>query len=61
MTLTMKAFENMVGKGENAVNQYFHLFPTVFSTLPKTFFSTYIYFIVCICYQFGQVSNFVTW
>ena len=26
-------FENIVGKGENAGNQHFLLFPTIFSTL----------------------------
>ena len=28
-----KPFENIVGKGENAGNQHFLLFPTMFSTL----------------------------
>ena len=28
-----EAFENIVGKGENAVNQHFLLFPTKFSTM----------------------------
>ena len=31
-----KAFENIVGKGENAGNQHFLLFPTMFSTVSKT-------------------------
>ena len=30
-----RAFENIVRKGENAGNQHFLLFPTMFSTLPK--------------------------
>ena len=34
MTLKIKALENTVGKGENAGNQHFILFP-VFSTLSK--------------------------
>ena len=29
------AFENIVGNGENSGNQYFLLFPTMFSTLDK--------------------------
>ena len=33
--LKKKAFENIVGKGENAGNQHFLLFPTTFSTLSK--------------------------
>ena len=35
MTPKKKALENTVGKGENAGNQHFLLFPTVFSTLSK--------------------------
>ena len=34
-TLKRKALENTMGKGENAGNQHFLLFPTVFSTLSK--------------------------
>ena len=38
MTLYKKYLENIVGKGENAGNQHFLLFPTMFSTLsPKKF------------------------
>ena len=33
MTLEMKFFENIVGKEENAGDQHFLLFPTMFSTL----------------------------
>ena len=33
--LEKKAFENIEGKGENAGNQHFLLFPTMFSTLPN--------------------------
>ena len=48
------SFENIVGKGENAGNQHFL---KMFSTIPKTnisFFS-YIYFVVCKCFEFGRV------
>ena len=31
----MDPFENIVGKGENAGNQHFLLFPTMFSTLQE--------------------------
>ena len=34
-TSEQKAHENIVGKGENARNQHFLLFPIVFSTLSK--------------------------
>ena len=36
----------MVGKGENAGNQYFSSFLTVFSTLPKTSFNFSVTFIL---------------
>ena len=36
MTLRMEAFENSLGKGENAGSQHFLLFSIVFSTFPKT-------------------------
>ena len=34
-TLNKKPFENIVGKGENAGNQHFLLFPQCFQTLPN--------------------------
>ena len=37
LSLIKKAFENIVGKGENADNHHFHLFPRLmFSSLGKT-------------------------
>ena len=36
---TKESFENILGKGENAGNQHFLLFPTILFTLPKTIFS----------------------
>ena len=39
MTLRKKPFENNVGKAENAVNQHFLLFPTLFSPHLKTNFN----------------------
>ena len=41
-TLRKKRFKNIVGKGENAVNQHFLLFPTMFSNLFPKMFSTKI-------------------
>ena len=35
MTLKKKSFENIVGKGENAGNQHFLLFPQCFLPIPK--------------------------
>ena len=44
MTKKEKAFENIVGKEENAGNQHFLLFPTMFSILSKTNFNSLDYF-----------------
>ena len=38
-TLKKKLFENTMGKGENAGNQHFLLFPTMFFVLLKTNFN----------------------
>ena len=38
MTPQKMTFENIVGKGENAGNQHFLLFPTMISTLLKASF-----------------------
>ena len=38
-TLFKKLLENIEEKGENAGNQHFLLFPTMFSTHPKTNFN----------------------
>ena len=60
-TLTEKAFENIVGKGENADNQHFHLFTfshDVFYLSEnkfQIFVHIYNYFVVCKCFQFGLV------
>ena len=40
-----EAFENIVGKGENAGNQHFLLFTQCFQ------FFSYVYFVVCKCFQ----------
>ena len=45
-TLKKKPFENIEGKGENAGNQHFFPFPTVFSTLPRTNFHFSVTFIL---------------
>ena len=49
MTLRKKAFENIVGKGENVGNQL------------KFQFLGYIYCVVCKYFQFGRVLKFVVW
>ena len=48
-----EAFENIVGKGENAGNQHFLLFTQCFQ------FFSYVYFVVCKCFQLILVLNFV--
>ena len=60
MTLKKKTFENVVGKGENAGYQAFSFFPTMFSNHPeKNFmFFSYIYFVICECFQFWPVQKF---
>ena len=44
--LRRKSFENIVGKGENAGNQHFLLFPAVFSSIPKTNFIFFVVFVL---------------
>ena len=45
-TLNKRPFENIVGKGENAGNQRFLLFFTMFSTLPNVNFNLGVTFIL---------------
>ena len=45
MTLEKQPFENILGKGENAGNQHFFSFSTMFSNLPKTNFNFSVTFI----------------
>ena len=54
--LEKQAFENIVGKGENAGNQHFLFFRNVFYTSQHEFqFLSHIYFVVCKCFPFGLV------
>ena len=57
MTLGKKPLEKIVGKGENAGNQHFLLFPQCFLPLENqvSIFFCYIYFVVCKYFQFGPV------
>ena len=43
-TLRKEAFENILGKGENAGNQHFLLFPKMFLPFPKqiSFFKAHL-------------------
>ena len=61
-TLKEKALENTVGKVENAGNQHFLLFPQCFLLYhsEKLSFQQWL-FVVCKCFQFGRVQNFVVW
>ena len=56
------AFENIVGKGENAGNQHFLLFPQYFQPYQreKSSFKK-IHFVVCKSFQFGLVLNCGVW
>ena len=55
-TLKKKAFENIVGKGENAGNQHFPLFQECFLPVPRQIsILSHIYFVVCKNFQFGPV------
>ena len=53
-TLYKRPFEKIVGKGENADNQHFLLFPQCFQLFPFLSLS-YIYFVVCKCFQYEPV------
>ena len=56
LTLKEKAFENIVGKGENAGSQHFLLFPQCFLPFPKQILIfTQIHFVVCKYSEFGPV------
>ena len=48
MTLYKKPFENIVGKGENAGNQHFLLFPPCFFCSSQNKFQ--FHFVVCKCF-----------
>ena len=65
MTLIMKAFENIVGKGENACNRSaFLLFTQCFLHVPvkdKNNHFSKIKFVICKCFQFGEGQNSVVW
>ena len=50
-TLKNKAFENILGKGENASNQYFLLFPQCFLPYQRQRSP-----VICKCFQFGPVQ-----
>ena len=48
MTLRKKAFESIVGKGENAGNQHFLLFPQCFLPASKRIFIFGLYLFCCL-------------
>ena len=62
-TLKKKPFENIVGNGENAgITSIFSFSHNVFySSRNKFHFFSYIYFVVCKCFQYGPVQKFVIW
>ena len=58
----MTLFENIVGKGENASNQHFLLFPQYF--LPYQDRDHHLLnneIVICKCFQFGQGQDIVVW
>ena len=58
--LKKEPFENIKGKGENAGNQHFLLFPECFLSYSikgrNDHFSS-IWFVVCNCFQFGPIQQ----
>ena len=58
-TSKMKPFENIVGKGENAGNQHFLLFPQYFVPFPKqiSFFSVFFISLSANALNFDQFKN----
>ena len=57
--LEKEASWNVLGKGENAGNQYFSLFHNVFFPIKDR--NHHIYFFVCKCIEFDDIQNFVVW
>ena len=54
-----KVFENILGKGENAGNQHFLLFPQCFLLFPhKSKFLSHNYFVFCKCFELGLGLKF---
>ena len=56
MTLRERAFENILGNGENARNQHFLLFLQCFPSYQGQFPSSWATYDV-ICFQFGRVTK----
>ena len=58
-TLKIKPFENIVGKGENAGNQLFLLFPQYFLPFPKqiSFFQSLLFLSSSNAFVLGQSKN----
>ena len=55
-TLYMRPFENIVGKGQNAGNQHFLLFPQFFCPFQNKFqFLSHNYFCFCRSFEFGLI------
>ena len=55
MTLRKKPFENIVGKGENAGNQHFLLFPRFLPLTNQILIVHLQLFVVCKCLEVGPV------
>ena len=55
--MKQRAFENIVGKGENAGNQHFLLLPQCF----LTFQNQILLFLFTFIFQFKPAYDFVVW
>ena len=57
-----QAFENVMGKGENASNRHFlHCLQCFLPFQNKCQSFGYIYFVICKFFEFGQVQNVAIW
>ena len=62
MTLKKKALENTVGKGQNADNKHFLLFPQVFYSIKaRNHHFSNPEFVIGKCFHFGHIQNFAAW
>ena len=61
-TLNHRAFENIAEKGKMLVSSIFSFSHNVFYPSQTKFeLFIHIFFVVCECFQFGPVKDFVVW
>ena len=62
MGLKKNSFENIVEKGEIDCTSNFSISNNVFYPIKdRNYHFFYIEFVVCKCFEFGMVQNFVVW